>query len=155
VTFRIGGERYGLAARDIEAIASLPRFRELPHAPYYVLGLFEHRGELVPAIDLSALAGRGPSRSLMSTRVILVRFADASGSTHLLGLVAEQVTDTMAVTPAEAQPSPVRIQDAAYLGDLFAGEEGLLQVVKVEELLPPEVQVLLFPTERGEWTSAP
>jgi chemotaxis-related protein WspB len=149
VAFSIGTDRYGLPARDIESIVPLPRFRELPHAPHHVLGLFEHHGQLVPAIDLSALAGRGRSRSLMSTRVILVNFATASGSTHLLGLVAEQVTDTVTVAADRGRPSPLQVQDAAYLGEVFAAPGGLLQVVKVGELLPPEVQTLLFPVERA------
>jgi chemotaxis-related protein WspB len=155
VTFRIGTDRHGLPARDIVAVTPLPRFRELPQAPYYVLGLFQHRGQLVPAIDLSALAGRGPCNSYMSTRVILVCVADAEGLPRLLGLVAEQVTDTVAVDVGEGVPSPVQIPEASYLGDLFSTDQGLLQAVKIDDLLPKEVKAFLYPTEQFEWTITP
>ena len=106
--------------------------------------MFEHRGQLVPAIDLSALAGHPRSRPRLSTRVVLVRFPDTSGTDRLLGLVAEQVTDTVTVSAAAARPSPVRVQDAPYLGELYSCERGVLQVVRTADLLPAEVASLLF-----------
>jgi chemotaxis-related protein WspB len=89
----------------------------------------------------------------MSTRVILVRTQDEAGTRRRLGLVAEQVTGTTHVAPEEATPSPVALADAPFLGELHVSQGEVFQVVKVSELLPPEVRSLLFPAAEGTWTS--
>ena len=132
----------------------MARFKELPLAPAYISGLLVHRDQLVPVVDLTALAGRGPSRPLLSTRVILVRFTAVDGRIHLLGLVAEQVTDTISVSSDQARPNPIQVARAPYLGELFAHGGELVQVVQVDDLVPSEVQALLFPMDNAAWTSA-
>jgi chemotaxis-related protein WspB len=90
----------------------------------------------------------------MSTRVILVALPDASGKERLLGLLAEQVTDTVNVAVDESLPSGVRVEDAPYLGELHLDNRELVQRISVQELLLPPVRELLFPEEGSEWTTA-
>ena len=63
LVFYIGDERYALAATDVvEVLARLP-LKPIAHAPAWVAGVFSHRGQMVPVIDISAMTfGLQPER---------------------------------------------------------------------------------------------
>jgi purine-binding chemotaxis protein CheW len=52
VTFQIGSEHYGMNIMDVLEIQNLSEVRPVPHAPSYVEGIFNLRGEIVPIINL-------------------------------------------------------------------------------------------------------
>ena len=149
VIFQLGGDRYALDSRNVVEIVPLVRFRELPLAPEYVCGLFEYRGRITPVVDLTSLGGKGPSQKLLSTRVILVHYADSKGSFHVLGLLAERVTDTIKVDESELKPSGIRIESSPYLRKIATDSAGMIQCIELEELLPAEVRDFLFPADEG------
>jgi chemotaxis-related protein WspB len=149
VLFQMGGERYALGSRHVVEIVPLVRFRELPHAPEYVCGLFEYRGLVTPVVDLSSLAGKGASQRLLSTRIILVHYLDSRDRMCVLGLLAERVTDTIEVEESKLKPPGIRIEDAPYLRRVVTDSTGMIQCIELEELLPTPVRDILFPADEG------
>lgn len=147
VVFQMGGERYALDSRHVVEIVPLVRFRELPRAPEYVCGLFEYRGQVTPVVDLSSLAGKGSSQRLLSTRIILAHYRDSGDRVRVLGLLAERVTDTIAVDEKDLQPTGIRIEDSPYFRKVVTDPAGMIQCIELEELLPKPVRDLLFPAE--------
>lgn len=144
--FRIAGERYAL--RAIEVAEVLPRLplKPIAHAPDWVAGVFAYRGAVVPVIDLCALTFGTPARIRTSTRLVLVHYRPEQGSeTKLLGLILEQATDTLRCDPADFQPYGLDNRQAPYLGPVRKDEQGLLQWVRVADLLDDQVCALLYP----------
>jgi len=147
LVFRIGSERYALQA--IEVAEVLPRLplKPIPHAPAWVAGVFAYRGAVVPVIDLSALTFGTPAQARTSTRLVLVNYRpDATTEAHLLGLILEQATDTLRCDPADFQPYGLDNRQTPYLGPVRKDEQGLLQWVRVSDLLDEQVRALLFPS---------
>ncbi|MGF6088089.1 chemotaxis protein CheW [Pseudomonas sp. 18173] len=147
LVFRIGNERYALKA--IEVAEVLPRLplKPIPHAPAWVAGVFAYRGTVVPVIDLSALTFGTPAQVRTSTRLVLVNYRpDETAETQLLGLILEQATDTLRCDPADFQPYGLDNRQTPYLGPVRKDEEGLLQWVRVSDLLEDQVRALLFPS---------
>ena len=144
VLFHIGKERYAVDSGEVIEIVPLVQFRPIPRTPDYVAGLFLYRGQIVPVIDLCALAGVGPAKKLLSTRILLVRYPDADGQPHVLGLIAEQVTDTTRVGEEQLKPSGVSTRNAPYLGEILPDSEGMVQRIRVADLIPAEARNLLF-----------
>jgi chemotaxis-related protein WspB len=142
--FEIGSDRYCLDASCVVEVTPLVSFKKLPHAPAYVAGLINYRGTVAPVIDLSALLGNNPSRPLFSTRIILVDFAGADGGHHVLGLLAEKVTETITAREEEFQPPGIAVEGARFLGRVVSDERGMIQRVETEEILPASVQEYLF-----------
>lgn len=64
----------------------------------------------------------------------------------------EQATETLRCHPDEFQPYGVDSAEAAYLGPVRQDEQGLLQRIEVNDLLPDVVHQLLYP---GEPTGMP
>jgi chemotaxis-related protein WspB len=145
--FRIGNERYALQA--IEVAEVLPRLPLKPIAkvPSWVAGVFAYRGAVVPVIDLSALTFGQPAELRTSTRLVLVHYRpQASVPEQLLGLILEQATDTLRCNPADFQAYGLDNRQAPYLGPVREDQQGLLQWIRVADLLDAEVRALLFPS---------
>lgn len=52
VTFQLGDELYGVNIMDVKEIVKLQNVRVIPNAPYYVEGIINLRGEIIPIIAL-------------------------------------------------------------------------------------------------------
>jgi len=149
VYFQLGADSYALESREIVEIVPLVQCRQVPRAPAFVAGLFDYRGRVVPVIDLSEMAGHGPARRLMSTRILLVNYPDRLGREQVLGLMAERVVDASGHEAAKLQPVGLTVPDSPFLGALLHQSMGMVQMVKVRELLTGSVQALLFPEEEA------
>ena len=140
LVFYIGAERYALQAVDVvEVLPRLP-LKPIAHAPAWVAGVFAHRGQMVPVIDVSAMTFGQPAVERTSTRLVLVNYQG-----RLLGLVLEQANEMLRCNPADFQPYGLDNRDAPYLGPVRKDEQGLLQWISVDDLLSPAVSALLFP----------
>jgi chemotaxis-related protein WspB len=102
---------------------------------------------VVPVIDLSALTFGQPAQARTSTRLVLVNYRpDETAEAQLLGLILEQATDTLRCNPADFQPYGLDNRQAPYLGPVREDAQGLLQWVRVADLLDDQVRALLFPS---------
>lgn len=146
--FRIGGDRYALDAADVVEVLGLRVFKHVPGAPPWVAGVMDRRGIPVPIIDMSQLAGQRAAAPVTSTRLALVRYrAQAADEGRLLGLVLEQATETVHYDPAAFKPYGLDNPDARYLGPVLSDAHGMVQAVRVGDLLPASVRALLFPPD--------
>jgi chemotaxis-related protein WspB len=142
--FQLGKDRYALEATKVAELLPLIHVRPIPQAHQAVMGVFNLRGAPVPVIDLSWLALGRPAERRMSTRIVLVHYPDGHGQMHLLGLVAEKATETMRRDPAEFTESGVSSDGAPWLGPVTHDAHGIVQLIEVHKLLPPELRDVLF-----------
>ena len=139
LVFYIGDERFALPATEVvEVLPRLP-LKPVAHTPVWVAGVFSHRGQMVPVIDISAMTFGQTSVARTSTRLVLVNYRG-----HVLGLMLEQASDTVRCDPAEFQPYGVDNHDAPYLGPVRKDHLGLLQWLSVDDLLSPAESALLL-----------
>lgn len=146
--FRMGGDRYALDVRDVVEVLPLRQLKQVPEAPAWVAGVFSHRGVLVPVLDLGVLAFGQPAQMRTSTRLVLVSYPLADES-RWLGLILEQATDTLRCRPDEFRDYGLEQGAARYLGPVYQDAQGLVQRIRVEDLLPEPVRALLFPATEG------
>ncbi len=144
VLFHVKGECYAIAARDVIEIVPMVRLRVIPKSPGYIAGLLNYRGTGVPVVDLCALFTSESSRVLLSSRLMLVRFRDDKRRDHVLGLLAENITDTVDCDPAEFAACGVSTADTPYLGDIATLRDRIVQRIEVDALLTKAVRENLF-----------
>jgi chemotaxis-related protein WspB len=142
--FQVGADRYALDARQIAEVLPLVAITRLPHSPPGVAGVCNYRGVPVPVIDLNELAIGRPAQPHLSTRLIVVHYPDGTGARHLLGLIAENATDTVRREPADFLPSGITNAGAPYLGPVAAHAAGFIQWIQADRLLPASVRDVLF-----------
>lgn len=99
--FEVGDVVYGLDIQCVrEIIRPLP-MQTLPHAPKMVVGVIDHRGDVVPLIDLRIRFEAAPPSAAAQPRWIIVEQRE-----HLVGLVVDRVTEVFAVADAEDRQVP-------------------------------------------------
>ncbi|MCX8110078.1 MAG: chemotaxis protein CheW [Syntrophorhabdaceae bacterium] len=142
--FEIGKERYCLEVSRIIEITPIVLFKKIPHAPEYICGLFNYRGNIIPVVDLSMLFTGRPSRPLFSTRIVVVNYTDPYNNQRMLGLLAEKATETISCRDEDFKTPGIIIECIKYLGDVTYDEMGMIQRINVDHLLPQEIQKVNF-----------
>jgi chemotaxis-related protein WspB len=142
--FHVGPDRFALEASHVVEVVPLLNLKRIPQAPKWVAGLFNYRGQPVPAVDLSELTLNQPAEERLSTRIIIVRYPDGAGNHHLLGLIAERATDILRKDRADFKDPNVRINTAPYLGPVIMDGQSSVQWIHEQRLLPERMRDQLF-----------
>jgi chemotaxis-related protein WspB len=143
ILFQIGADRYALEAAQVVEVLPLVELAPVAAAPPGVAGLLNYRGRPVLAVDLCALSRGGPASRKLSTRIILVRTHSPDGAHHLLGLIAEQVTQMLRKEASDfVNPGP-RFKKQPLPGPMFFDASGPIQWIQEQQLLTPPLRQLL------------
>ena len=143
--FQLGKDRYAVEANRVLEVLPLVELKKLPQAPKGVAGIFNLRGRPVPAVDLNELSFGTPSRERLTTRIVVIEHTDAGGQTHPLGLIAEQVTQTLRKESRDFVDSGVSLAAAPYLGPVLMDGKGPIQWLHANGLISEPIRELLFP----------
>lgn len=143
--FYVGNDRYALAARQVVEVMSLVELKRLARSPKYLAGLLNYRDRVIPVIDLCQLLSGIPSRSYLSTRIIVINYAINKEKSSLLGLIAERVTETLDRQDNNLIEPGIKADTSAYLGEIITDEQGMIQCIQVESLLSESQQRYLLP----------
>lgn len=101
VGFEVGGVVYAVPIQHVrEIIRPLP-MQVLPHASETVIGVIDHRGDVVPIVDL-----RVRFRAKSSTQPSHTRWVIVNWQGRLTGLAVDRVTEVFSLNEAEARPVP-------------------------------------------------
>ncbi len=101
VGFVVGEVEYAVPISEVKEIVNPVSLTELPHAPPAVAGVADHRGEVVPIVDLRVRFGVHGPRDDRRTKWILV---DVAGRT--VGLIVDSVTEVFGTGGAELRAPP-------------------------------------------------
>lgn len=94
LVFACGSSLYAVPAETAAEVVTLPALTRVPGAPMHVLGVFAHRGELLPLVDLARLVGRPLDEPVK--RAVLMRRTG--------GAVALTATKVLGVSTLEGTP---------------------------------------------------
>lgn len=142
--FQLGADRFALDTGRVVEVLPLLELRRLPQAPSAVAGVFNYRGQPVPALDLCQLLLQRPAREALSTRLIVVRCPAAAAPPPLLGLIAEQATAVFHRDPHEFRSPGLDLGATPGCGAVAADDDGLIQWIDPDRLLPDTVRETLL-----------
>ncbi len=133
--FRIGDCRYALNALSVVEVIPMVELKKIHGAPPMVAGLFNYQGRIVPVINLNQLLGDISKQAALSTRIILINPDQTGEKQHLLGLLAEQVTETLDSAKAVYAGETANLSEHPYLGGILLQKQEMIQSLQVEKLL--------------------
>lgn len=145
--FSVGEDRFGLDVRHVIEVIPYVNLKRLPQTPDFVAGLFNYRNVAVPVIDVSKMIGGVHVRRYLSTRIVIVNYPMKDGGNHVLGLLAEHVTETVKFDKSAFISSGRGAQSAEFLGELAMDEKGMVQCIRLHKLLPVDLRNSLFKRE--------
>jgi len=101
VGFIVGDVAYAVPTACVREITTPAPVTELPHLPRGVLGVFEHRGQVVPVIDLRTCFGVPERAAERRNQWIIVEVGQ-----HRIGLSVNRVTGVFEVGFGALKPVP-------------------------------------------------
>ncbi len=108
VVFTLSNEDYGVDIAAVDGIVKMQTITTVPHAPSFVEGVTNLRGEVLPVIDLRKRFGlpqRKATESKADTRIINVTVEDIK-----VGMVVDAVSEVLRVAEENiTPPSPIII----------------------------------------------
>ncbi len=90
VSFLVGDVRYAVEITRVREIVNPLPTVTLPHAPAEVVGVADHRGDVLPVVDLRIRFGLENVEVTRRTKWIIVRLSEPFGS---VALVVDAVTE--------------------------------------------------------------
>jgi purine-binding chemotaxis protein CheW len=101
VGFVVGDVHYAVDIGQVREIVNPLVVTCLPHTPPEVVGVADHRGDVVPIIDLRLRFGLSAEEPTRRTKWILVDTIDRT-----IGLVVDEVTDVFGTGGDDLRPTP-------------------------------------------------
>jgi purine-binding chemotaxis protein CheW len=144
VTFKVGGEEFGL---DVFAVHEILRYQgvtPVPRAPAFVEGVLDVRGSVVPVIDLRRRFEVKEFDYGDDTRIVLVEY-----SGERLGLVVDSVTEVLRAPETSISPPPAYIRGLAqeFMKGIVRLEARLVILLDLERILSSEERIALESAE--------
>jgi purine-binding chemotaxis protein CheW len=129
LVFACGQSWFAVPADSASEVVSFPELTRVPGAPPHLIGVFAHRGEVIPVVDLAVLVG---TQAEATQRAVLLRLPKGS-----LAITANKVAGVSPVTgkleplgsngvrmhlrgPARTAKSEVAVIDAEGLFDFLS-----------------------------------
>jgi len=141
VTFRLGGEEFGL---DVFGVHEILRWQEptpVPRAPAFVEGVLDVRGTLVPVVDLRKRFELVQAGYDDDTRIVLVDFGG-----ERLGLVVDAVTEVLRApeTAVSSPPAYFKGLSAEFLRGIVRLEGRLVVLLDLDKILSSQERMALL-----------
>ena len=134
LSFRIGGEAYGLDLLSVQEIRGYEPCTQLANAPDFVKGMINLRGTIVPIFDMRLRFGIGAPVYDALTVVIILNVGDRT-----VGMVVDSVKDVIALSPGQIRPAPAlgKVDMDALIG-VATLEDGMVILLDIAHLLQDE-----------------
>lgn len=139
LTFELAGESYGIEILKVQEIRGWEPVREIPNTPEYIKGALNLRGEIVPIIDLRERFGMEKTEYSPVTVVIVLCVGHPQDS-HVMGIVADAVSDVLDITLADIKDSPKLGSkiDTRYMRGMHVGTKHMVMLLDTDKLLDSE-----------------
>ena len=144
LTFRLGGEEYGIDILKVQEIRSYEPPTRIANAPAFVKGVVNLRGVIVPIVDMRMRFMLDDVKVDAFTVVIILNVAGRT-----VGIVVDSVSDVLELRPEQIKPAPEfnGSIDATYitgLGTVKSGDdERMLILMDIERMMASEEMGLL------------
>ena len=136
VTFHLGEELYGVNIMDVKEIVRLQNVRVIPNAPFYVEGIINLRGEIIPIIDLH-------KRFKLQSMTHAADDADIEGGFIILnidgnkiGIIIDKVERVVTVKSEEVKEPPQMLSGIGteYIEGVVREKQGYLIMLNTRKL---------------------
>ena len=101
LTFRVDKEVYGIELKYVTEIVGVQPITEIPEMPEFVRGIMNHRGRIIPVMDLR-LRFKKPFKEYNDRTCIIV----AESGERVFGFAVDSVSEVTAIPPSNIDRPP-------------------------------------------------
>lgn len=138
--FFLGEEQYAVNVTRVEVVLEMQNVTRVPKAPPHMRGVINHRGSVVPVVDLRMRFGMGPSKLAEGTSIIILQI-DYGGGLLTVGMLADGVREVVNLDPSDTEKPPrlgSRLDEAVIEGIAKRGDEFVI-LLDIDEAFRTEL----------------
>jgi purine-binding chemotaxis protein CheW len=98
IVAKIGHEQYGVNIQYVHNIERMLKVTRVPKAPYYIKGVINLRGDIIPVMSLRIKFSLEPDEYTNNTRIIIVKLDGNS-----MGLIVDEVKEVINLTEEDIE----------------------------------------------------
>jgi purine-binding chemotaxis protein CheW len=134
IVVEVRGQQFAIDIMHVREIRGWVASTRLPHAPPYVLGMINLRGQVLPVIDFGARLGLGSTEPQTSSVVIVVEI-----NSGLVGLLVDAVCDILTLSEGMLQPPPEVGEPMVreFVRGVITASDGIISLLGLDRVLPP------------------
>jgi len=131
LTFRIGGEEYGIDTLRVQEIRSYEPPTRVAHSPDFIKGVVNLRGVIVPIVDLRMRLGQSGEYNAFTVVIVL------NVAQRIVGVVVDSVSDVLELSADEIKPRPevAAALDARFITGLGKIGERMLILLDIDTMV--------------------
>lgn len=128
---RLLGGRYAFEAPLVTEVVRLGPLTRLPAAPSFLPGVFTHRGEVLPVLDIGQLVGQGAIPIRPSTRAAIVHCGPWK-----VAVISDGVEGLVALPRRTIEPPPAESSGMAeFLSGVGRDRQGAVAILDLPRLV--------------------
>ncbi|MGY2053237.1 chemotaxis protein CheW [Methylobacterium sp. JK268] len=105
LTLGLDQETFGINIEHVQEILDYRPVSALPHAPAFLVGMIDVRGQSYPVVDLRTKLGLPPAAPTPATRIILLH-VPVDGRSLPVGFVADRVFEVTELDGTDLEAAP-------------------------------------------------
>ncbi|MFD3259128.1 chemotaxis protein CheW [Paenibacillus lentus] len=130
IEFAIEEEPYAIHIQDIYEIIRLQDITHIPNVTFYVEGVINLRGTIIPVINLRRFFGLEERAHSRATRIIVVHHQEGT-----VGIIVDRVNKVAKFKDIQAPPKHIGGIDSSYFVGIGLSDNGLVGILKLDEIL--------------------
>jgi purine-binding chemotaxis protein CheW len=139
LSFRIGNEIFAANVENVLNILEMTRITKMPKSPSYMMGVINHRGNVLPIID-SRLKFDIEASEITATTCIIVFEIERDNTIVNIGAIVDAVKEVLEIDIKDIMqvPSLGKYNSTDFLKGMYKTEEGFVMILDIEKVLDSE-----------------
>lgn len=129
IVVKLGNEEYGINIKYVQNIVRMTRITRVPKAPYYIKGVINLRGEIIPVMSVRLKFGLDSDEYTNATRIIIIKVEG-----NAIGLIVDQVKEVIPLSEdnIEKVSKDANDEKSAYVSGVGKTGEGLVTLLNIK-----------------------
>ena len=131
VTFKMGTEEFGIDILQVQEINRLIEIMKVPKAPYFIEGVINMRGTIIPVVDFRKRFGMPKKDSDKLTRILIIETVEKTVS-----FIVDEIKEVIRISQNQIEPPPEIISGigSEYFKGVGKINERLINILDVNKV---------------------
>lgn len=132
VVFRLGNEKYGVDIINVNTISEYLEITRVPDAPYYVEGIINLRGDIIPVINLKKRFNIKENEVGEDKRIIIYNIDGVA-----IGFLVDEASQVLTIDEKDIEPTPAILSgtERDYMAGIGKYESKIIILIDFAKVL--------------------
>ncbi|MCD5407577.1 MAG: chemotaxis protein CheW [Desulfotomaculum sp.] len=130
VVFQLSDQNYALPIQEIQEIIRMTEITPIPSTHFYVTGVINLRGNILPVINLSQRFGLTEKETDQDTRIVVVET-----KVQNIGMIVDQVLEVGRYQQSEIEPAHTVDSNTEFLTGVVKKDNQLWLLLNTDKVL--------------------